>query len=134
MTPLRQKMIREMDLKNLSPHTRRSYLNAVTGLAKHYRQSPETITNEMIEDYLLYLKNERGNAPASCCLVLTGLRFFYKHTLDQQIEVGFKPDQKTAKASHRAYKKPGLENHQCSKEHQTPVDADDHLCGRTQGW
>ena len=57
MTPLRQKMIRAMDLKNLSPHTRRSYLNAVTGLAKHYRQSPETTTEEMIEDYLLYLKN-----------------------------------------------------------------------------
>ena len=33
MTPLRQKMIRAMDLKNLSPHTRRSYLNAVTKLA-----------------------------------------------------------------------------------------------------
>jgi hypothetical protein len=29
MTPLRQKLIRQMDLKNLSPHTRRSYLNAV---------------------------------------------------------------------------------------------------------
>jgi integrase/recombinase XerD len=50
----------------------------------------------MIEDYLLYLKNEKGNAPASCCLVLTGLRFFYKHILDQQIEIGFRPDQKTA--------------------------------------
>lgn len=89
MTLLRQKMIREMDLKNLSPHTRRSYLNAVTGLVKHYRQSPEKITNEMIEDYLLYLKNKRGNAPASCCLVLTGLRFFYKHILDQQLSIGF---------------------------------------------
>ena len=59
MTPLRQQMIREMDLKNLSPHTRRSYLNAVTGLTKHYRQSPEAITKEMIEEYLLYLKNEK---------------------------------------------------------------------------
>ena len=89
MTPLRQQMIRQMDLKNLSPHTRRSYLNAVTGLSKHYQQSPEAITKEMIEDYLLYLKNEKGNAPASCCLVLTGLRFFYKHIMDQEIEIGF---------------------------------------------
>ncbi len=40
MTPLRQRMIRAMDLRNLSRHTRRAYLNAVTGLAKHYRQSP----------------------------------------------------------------------------------------------
>ena len=89
MTPLRQKMIREMDLKNLSHHTRRSYLNAVTKLAKHYRQSPETITEEMIEDYLLYLKNEKGNALATCCITLTGLRFFYKHILGQQISIGF---------------------------------------------
>jgi len=89
MTPLRQKMIREMDLKNLSHHTRRSYLNAVTKLAKHYWQSPETITEEMIEDYLLYLKNEKGNALATCCITLTGLRFFYKHILGQQISIGF---------------------------------------------
>ena len=48
---------------------------SIAGLAKHYQQSPETITKEMIKDYLLYLKNERGNARAGCCLVLTGLRF-----------------------------------------------------------
>jgi site-specific recombinase XerD len=97
MTPLRQQMIRQMDLKNLSPHTRRSYLNAVNGLARHYQQSPGTITKEMIEDYLLYLKNEKDNAPASCCLVLTGLRFFYKHVLDQQIEIGFRLSKKPRK-------------------------------------
>ena len=97
MTPLRQKLIRQMDLKNLSPHTRRSYLNAVNGLARHYRRSPETISSEMIEDYLLYLKNEKDNAPASCSLVLTGLRFFYKHVLDQQIEIGFRLSKKPRK-------------------------------------
>jgi len=97
MTPLRQKLIRQMDLKNLSLHTRRSYLNAVNGLARHYRKSPETITSEMIEDYLLYLKNEKDNAPASCSLVLTGLRFFYKHVLDQQIEIGFRLSKKPRK-------------------------------------
>ena len=40
MTELRQKMIRAMELKNLSPHTQRAYLAAVNGLARHYRQSP----------------------------------------------------------------------------------------------
>ena len=87
MTKLRRKMIRAMDLKNLSNHTKRAYLAAVTGIAKHYQQSPEKITEEMIEDYLLYLKNEKGNAPASCCGVLTGLRFFFTHILDKQISV-----------------------------------------------
>ena len=97
MTPLRQKLIRQMDLKNLSHHTRWSYLNAVNGLARHYRKSPETITSEMIEDYLLYLKNEKDNAPASCSLVLTGLRFFYNHVLDQQIDIGFRLSKKPRK-------------------------------------
>lgn len=97
MTELRQKMIRAMDLKNLSPHSKRTYLAAVTGLAKHYRQSPEKITDQMIEDYLLYLKNEKGNAPASCCTALTGLRFFYTHILDKQISVGFRLTKKPRK-------------------------------------
>ena len=77
MTQLREQMIRAMELKNLSQNTQRSYLNAVTGLAKHYQQSPFKVTDKMIEDYLLYLKNDKGNAPNSCSLVLTGLRFFY---------------------------------------------------------
>ncbi|MCB2146909.1 MAG: phage integrase N-terminal SAM-like domain-containing protein [Deltaproteobacteria bacterium] len=59
MAPLRQQMIREMDLKNLSSNTRRTYLRAVTGLVWHYRQSREAITKEMIENYLLHLKTKR---------------------------------------------------------------------------
>ena len=65
MTQLRQKMIRAIDLKNLSDHTKRAYLNAVTGLARYYQASPEKITAKQIDDYLLYLKNEKGNAPSS---------------------------------------------------------------------
>ncbi len=80
MTPLRQKMIRVMDLKNLSHHTQRSYLAAVTGLTQHYQLSPDTITAEMIEDYLLYLKNDKDLAPSSCSIALTGLRFLYPHS------------------------------------------------------
>ena len=48
MTQLRQKMIRAMELKNLSTRTQRAYLSAVTGLARHYQQSPDKLTKEMI--------------------------------------------------------------------------------------
>jgi len=78
-----------MELKNLSKDTQRAYLAAVTGLAKHYQQSPAKITNKMIEDYLLYLKNDKGNAPNSCGTVLTGLRFFYKHVVQRQLVVDY---------------------------------------------
>ena len=65
MTELREKMIREMELRNLSENTQRSYVQAVYGLAKHYMQSPDKMSKEMIEDYLLYLKKDKGNAPAT---------------------------------------------------------------------
>jgi len=55
-----------MELKNLSHHTQRAYLAAVTGIAKFYNQSPDKMTQEKIEDYLLYLKLDKGIAPNSC--------------------------------------------------------------------
>ena len=97
MTQLRQKMIRAMELKNLSKHSQKAYLSAVTGLAKHYHKSPQKITKHMIEDYLLYLKNEKGNAPNSCACVLTGLRFFYKHVAQQQMPIYYSLSKKVRK-------------------------------------
>jgi len=89
MTELRQKMIRALELKNLSHHTQRAYLAAVTGIARFYNQSPDKMTKEKIEDYLLYLKHDKGNAPNSCYSVLTGLRFFYKYVTEKQIPVTY---------------------------------------------
>jgi len=67
MTELRQKMIRAMELKNLSPHTQRAYLAAVKGLVRHYRQSPCVISKEMIEDYLQTLKKPEPPTAAAWC-------------------------------------------------------------------
>jgi site-specific recombinase XerD len=89
MAKLRQKMIRAMELKNLSNHTQRAYLAAVTGVARFYNQSPDKITKEKIEDYLLYLKQDKGNSPNSCYSVLTGLRFFYKYVAEKEIPVTY---------------------------------------------
>ncbi len=55
MTQLRCEMSKLMQLRDLSVHTQRSYLNAVSGLAKHYNMSPDKISKNMVEDYLLYL-------------------------------------------------------------------------------
>ena len=89
MTKLRQKMIRAMELKNLSDNTQRAYLADVTGIARFYNQSPDKFTKEKIEDYLLYLKHDKGHAPNSCYSVLTGLRFFYKYVTEKEIPVTY---------------------------------------------
>ena len=85
MSPLRQKMIKTMELRNLARETQRGYLSAVKGLAQHYRHSPDSLTKDEIEDYLLYLKNEKGNTTGSCGAVAAGLRFFYTHVVEQPI-------------------------------------------------
>ena len=85
MTPVRQKMIKAMELRNLAKETQRGYLSAVKGLARHYHQSPDHLTKDEIEDYLLYLKNEKGNTSGSCGAVAAGLRFFYTHVTEQPI-------------------------------------------------
>ncbi len=81
MTELRSKMIKSMELRNLSKNTQRRYLEAVSGLARHYKKSPDNISKDMVEDYLLYLKNVKRHAPNTVGTVVSGLRCFYNHVL-----------------------------------------------------
>jgi hypothetical protein len=57
MSVLRQKMTREMDLREFSSATKKAYLAAVEAMAKFYMRSPDQITQEEVEDYLPYMKN-----------------------------------------------------------------------------
>ena len=64
MTPLRQKMIDAMQVRGLSPRTHRSYLGAVTDLAKYYLRSPDQLSGEELQAFFLYLVKERDLSPA----------------------------------------------------------------------
>ena len=81
MTELRSKMIKSMELRNLSKNTQRSYLESVSGLAKYYKKSPDKISKSMVEDYLLYLKKDKGLASNTVGTAVSGLRFLYNHVL-----------------------------------------------------
>ena len=59
MGALRTKMIEEMRLRNFSPRTEQSYVAAMVGLAKYYRQSSDKLAQEQIRSYLLHLKERR---------------------------------------------------------------------------
>jgi len=82
MTDLREKMIKAMELRNFSPRTQTAYLSAVTNLSKHFMKSPEEISQEQIEDYLLYLKNERKLSYSTRNQVISGLKFLFNQTLN----------------------------------------------------
>ena len=81
MTPLRAKMIRDMQLQRLAPKTQKAYVTAVAGLAKFYQCSPDRLHPEQIRTYLHHLLVERRLAWSSCNQAAAGLKFFYTKTL-----------------------------------------------------
>ena len=97
MTPLRQKMIKAMELRNFAKNTQRGYLGSVKGLASYYHQSPDKLTKDAIEDYLLYLKNAKGNTTGSCGAVAAGLKFFYTHVIENPIPFDYRLGRKNRK-------------------------------------
>lgn len=84
MSPLRKRMIRELELHRKSPRTIEAYVTAVAQLAGHYGRSPDRITLEEVRDFLHHLIVERKLAFSSCNQKLAGIRFFYRQVLGQE--------------------------------------------------
>ena len=81
MTELRRQMDDDMVVRGMADRTRETYLWAVTGLAKFYRRSPDCISDEEIQAYLLHLIRDRQRSWSTCNIVVHSLRFFYHTTL-----------------------------------------------------
>ena len=77
MTPLRQKLIDEIQLRGFSPHTQDSYVRTVTGLARFYHRSPDQLNDDELKAYLLHLLREKKLAVGSLIVAVSGLRFFF---------------------------------------------------------
>lgn len=84
MTPLRQRMLADMQLRGLAPKTQEAYVRAVRQLAAYYRKPPDQITEEELRDYFLFLKNEKKVSRSACTVALCGIKFFFEHTLQRQ--------------------------------------------------
>ena len=88
-TDLRTKFSNYMTVQRFADHTQRSYVGAVKGLAKYYKQSPDTLTNEQIQAYLLHLLKDRKLAWGTVNAYLSGLICFFRDFL-QWDETQFK--------------------------------------------
>jgi integrase/recombinase XerD len=83
MTPLRQRMLEDMQLRGLAERTQESYLAAVRQLAVHYAKSPDQLSDEELRQYFLYLRNEKRVAPNTSNVALNAVKFLYVHTLQR---------------------------------------------------
>jgi len=81
MTPLRQRMIEDMRVRNLSPRTQEAYVQQVALFARHFGKSPAVLGPEQIRSYQLYLTQEKQLSPSSIVIAVSALRFLYKITL-----------------------------------------------------
>ncbi len=83
MTPLRQRMLEDMQMRNLSPHTQECYVRAVAHFAKHYGKSPDQLGPGEVRAYLLHMIHERHVSWSLYNQARCALRFFYRITLKQ---------------------------------------------------
>ena len=84
MTSLRQRMLEDMQVRQLSPCTQQTYVETVARFARHFDRSPARLGPEEIRDYQVYLTNERGLAPNSLIVAVSALRFLYRVTLQKR--------------------------------------------------
>jgi len=83
MGMLRDQMIRAMQLRRFAGATQKAYLEAVVGLTKHFRVSPDQLAATQIQDYILYLLSKRQLQWNTVNVITTGIKFFYNHVVQR---------------------------------------------------
>jgi integrase/recombinase XerD len=81
MSPLRRRMIDDMQIRNLTPNTQRAYVENVARFAGYFGKSPELLGPAEIRSYLIHLTQERRLAASSIIVAVSALRFFFTVTL-----------------------------------------------------
>ena len=84
MTSLRQRMLEDLQIRNLSPQTQRAYIEHVARFARHFGRSPASLGPSDIRTYQIYLTNERQLAASSIIVTIAALRFLYTVTLKRR--------------------------------------------------
>ena len=83
VSPLRQRMIDDMTVRNFAPNTMLAYLKQVSYFARHFGRSPDRLGPEEIRSYQIYLAKERKVSVSSRTVAVSALRFLYAVTLKQ---------------------------------------------------
>lgn len=81
MTPLRERFQKHLTLQRFSPKTHQAYINAVKGLSGYYQTSPDKLSDEQVQNYFVYLLEDRKYAWSSCNVAFCGIKMFYEAIL-----------------------------------------------------
>jgi len=81
MTQLRKKMLEELQRRNYSHRTAKTYVRIVREFALHFHQPPDKLGPEHIRQYQAYLFRTKKLTPASVSQYVSALRFLFIKTL-----------------------------------------------------
>jgi len=81
VTHLRQLMLDELERRNYSPNTVRSYLHAVEEFARHFGRSPEQLGPDHVREYQVHLFRDRKLSARTIAGQTAALRFLFVKTL-----------------------------------------------------
>ena len=81
MTPLRQRMLEDMSIRNFAENTQLSYVQQVGCFARYFGCSPEELGPEQVRLYQSHLVNDRHLAASSVGTATAALRFLFRVTL-----------------------------------------------------
>ena len=82
MPELRDRMTRDLELRNLAVGTRRQYLQVCSNFARYYMVSPAKLGEAAIKEYLHRLV-KLGVGPETSKMYVAGLKFLYGVTLNR---------------------------------------------------
>lgn len=85
MTALRQKYIRDLDLRGKAKRTIELYTYYVAQLALHCRKSPALLNYDEVADWLYFLLRERQLSASTLTVVVSAIRFLYGVTLGRDL-------------------------------------------------
>jgi integrase/recombinase XerD len=83
MTSLRKRMTEDLQLRNFSEVTIRTYIRVVQRFAEHFGKSPEQLGAEQVRQYLLYLLNDKKDVWSTLQVNRAALKFLYVKVLKQ---------------------------------------------------
>lgn len=87
MTVLRERMRESLRVRNLSPRTQKTYIDAVAKFAQHFGKSPDLLGPEHIHRYQVHLVDEKKVSWTTFNQAVCGLRFFFCKTLGRRFDV-----------------------------------------------
>jgi integrase/recombinase XerD len=97
VTQLRQKMLEEIQRRNYSHRTAKTYVRIVRDFAEYFHQPPDKLGPEQIRQYQAHLFQSKKLAPATVSQYVSALRFLFVKTLRRHFLAEYIPFPKSRK-------------------------------------